>query len=391
MTHPLTVFKDARNQWRWLTVSSNGYLDRDGEIVSTASLEADSDRMMREGTFGPLRWWHMGEPNAQTREAGPGIDLGTCDFSAMHGRMNIESGTFHSPVLAQALAQAAPRLAVSKGFFYDTGHNPDSDGVFHAIHTFERSLAPAGRVSNRYTAFSALTTKEHAMDGSKLAALKTLTGLTDEQLREAVLAPAEKAQAQADADGVRFKADDRLAALEAQIAALKAEMVGPAEEGEMAEEQIEGEEMAAEEPGALTDLSVAQLTDLIAQAVAQAIGSMGTDLMTKLSAMDEEMKGLGYSRLQKDDARAAQIAALEASLKELIGDQPAQGYRASADPQTILKTATGAPATLTGEGRVVPAGMPDVTGEWKTFFETINKAPMTPIAPDAGWGTNGGS
>jgi len=134
------VFKE-NGTWRWVTFSSNPYRDRDREIVSLKALEVDVSRADADGKFGPLRWWHV-----------PRLDLGDCDFNMMHGRILVESGTFRTPEIAEAIKEVANDLEVSIGFVHPPSE-PDGDGVFHTIRRFERSLCPKGRVSNLFTRF----------------------------------------------------------------------------------------------------------------------------------------------------------------------------------------------------------------------------------------------
>lgn len=127
--------------WRWIAYSSSAYEDRDGQIVSTKALADDCARADAEGNYGPLLWWHL-----------PGAVFGDCDFNAMHGRMLIEMGTFRSDALAIAAQKAARNVEVSLGFNAFTPVRY-TDGVYHTIRRFERSLVPRGRASNRFTQF----------------------------------------------------------------------------------------------------------------------------------------------------------------------------------------------------------------------------------------------
>ena len=90
------VFKEASGRLRWVMFSSNSFQDTDREIVSQAALERDVERTDKEHNYGPLRWWHVGNPDKMTRSPGEGIDIGDCDFRAIHGRVLIESGTFRN-------------------------------------------------------------------------------------------------------------------------------------------------------------------------------------------------------------------------------------------------------------------------------------------------------
>ena len=137
------VFKEGDN-YRWVLLSSNGYRDRDGEIISTKALERDVALWELEGAQPqPLRWWHV----ALTKDYSRGIEVGTTDFRMMHGRTLVESGTFIDPVIGEAVFKAQDSLAASVGFRHS--HNqPNSDKIFESVNIFERSLLPKGRQSN---------------------------------------------------------------------------------------------------------------------------------------------------------------------------------------------------------------------------------------------------
>ncbi len=138
-TNGLFVYKESDGRYRWVAFSSNAYRDRDEEIVSIKALMDDVQRADKDGNYGPLRWWHV-----------PGVDIGTCDFNMMNGRILIESGTFKNAAIARTVKEYADKLELSLGFTHPPDE-PDASGVFHRIRRFERSLCPAGRVSNRFT------------------------------------------------------------------------------------------------------------------------------------------------------------------------------------------------------------------------------------------------
>lgn len=139
-TGEITVFKEAKSgKYRWILFSSNAFQDRDGEIVSTKALADDVDRADLEGSYGPLRWWHV-----------PGAELGDCDFNMLYGRTLIESGTFRDDRYAERVKELSSMLQVSIGFKHPADE-PDGDGVYHHIRRFERSLLPKGIASNSLT------------------------------------------------------------------------------------------------------------------------------------------------------------------------------------------------------------------------------------------------
>jgi 2'-5' RNA ligase len=132
----LSVYKDANGLWRWLTFSSSGYLDRDGEIVPTDELTQDCARADNDGDYGPLLWWHE-----------KSLELGKCDFNAMCGRILVESGTFNDPEVGQAFSELEEELGTSIGF----GYEAKAQGVYKGIRKFERSLLPDVVASNTLT------------------------------------------------------------------------------------------------------------------------------------------------------------------------------------------------------------------------------------------------
>jgi len=193
----LKVFKDSNGEYRWVLYSSNPYQDRDDEFVTQIAHEEDIKHLDIIGEYGPLRWWHDGKPFFEdpkdwtTVKAGPGLDLGTCDFAAMHGRIRIESGTFKSRKIAMAMLAHAHELEGSQGFAHPESE-PDRGGGFLNIKTFERSLTPMGQASNLFTSFK-VSSKEYKMDPKRREALKAL-GVDIEE----VLEGAEKIQEKAD-------------------------------------------------------------------------------------------------------------------------------------------------------------------------------------------------
>jgi 2'-5' RNA ligase len=98
-TTTITVYKEASTgKYRWLTVTSTAYRDRDRQIVSTKALQQAVAKMDARGNYGPARWWHV-----------PGLDIGDCDVSMIRGRTLIESGTFRDNRIGQAFKAATDR------------------------------------------------------------------------------------------------------------------------------------------------------------------------------------------------------------------------------------------------------------------------------------------
>lgn len=307
------VFK-ANGRYRWILISSNAYRDRDQEIVSQKALEGAVAIADKTGYRGPLRWWHV-----------PGLDIGDCDFQAMHGRFLIESGTFRDERIGAAVARKAHALQASIGFTHPPS-DPDASGVFHHIAIFERSLTPHGRASNVLTRLA--VKKDRSMDNVKKEALKQL--LNDDAFLDELLQRTGQTDQAMEAAGVDFKSADP----------------EPAAEKATDDSDMEVDE---EQP-----LLTTKEIELIGDHVAERLSGM-LDLPNQMRALMDRMTGMiGEQSKKKDDAIAAlkeqsdkRSAAIERRLKTLEGDQPKSFHRASesndnlADEETIK--ALGAP------------------------------------------------
>lgn len=158
----MSVFKDAKGDYRWVLFSSNAFRDRDREIIATKALENDVEESDETGEYGPLRWWHV-----------DGLDLGDCDFRMVWGRTLIESGTFRTKEIGEAISKAFTKLQVSIGFRHPADQ-PDKDGVYTKIKTFERSILPAGRAANPFTQVFVERSSSMVSQKEKVAALAAL-------------------------------------------------------------------------------------------------------------------------------------------------------------------------------------------------------------------------
>lgn len=357
------VFKDHAGRLRWLAVSSTAFQDRDGEIVSVKALEDDVARSDATGQYGPLRFWHV-----------PGLDIGDCDFRAVHGRSLIESGTFRDERYAAAVKDGDQ---VSLGFLH-TLDQPTPDKIFEAIHTFERSVTPAGRASNPFTR---LTIQEvQVLTKEKQDELASRVG---PDILETLLAQVQQAEKTADAAGVRHKEAARVAVWD-EAAGAWAEVTTKAPAGEVmpeTEEPVEVElDALDEEPvedvegGYFSPEELAEITSAIAPAVAAAVIEQLSPMLNmeaKMSKFTDELKGLVAPQFaQKDAALAeqaqalaatkAQADALDTRLKQLEGDQPrGAGYRPSE-----------AKDNLVGEASTLKAAQPTADPNFLQFFGT---------------------
>lgn len=204
------VFKQADGLYRWVTLSSSSFMDRDGETIHAKALAEDVDRCDSVKSYGPLRWWHLGTWEApdgieqwETWKAGPGVDLGTCDFNMLHGKMLIESGTFKTPEIGEAFSQLQDELEVSITFSHPM-NEPGKNKEFEHIHRLERSLLPAGFASNMTTRLYISKGEPNMKTAEKLSALVAiLKGKPG--LAQQILADAESVQKAAEEAGLEFK------------------------------------------------------------------------------------------------------------------------------------------------------------------------------------------
>lgn len=185
------IYKQAGGRWRWVGFSSTAFRDRDGEIIPQASLEEWADWVEKTGDYGPLQWWHVN-----------GLNIGTCDFSAPHGPILIESGEFYDDSQAERAARDPEGFAMSIRYKYN---ELDQDGVYGRIRIKERSILPVGKESNRLTMFG--VSKES--DGMITARVRELISrLGSDKSAEELVSLAEAYTAAGDIAGIERKEAD---------------------------------------------------------------------------------------------------------------------------------------------------------------------------------------
>lgn len=303
------VTKDAKTgKPRWMLYTSSAFRDRDGEIVSRKAHEQDVAAMELTGQYGELLWWHCdGELHEKETNPRPYIPLGQCDFSAMHGRISIESGTFYDDAVGEILSAKQKELSASRSFYHPKDE-PDADGIFMTIRTKERSLLPRGEESNLLTRLKVwFGGKEKDMDKNRVAKLEELLGkdLTDSLLREA-----ETMEKTADEAGLSSK-----------------EMKGkkkPADDEEDAADQGDDEAAEGEKP-----------TKKEAAFDAVAFKEAMTPFADAMTAFKE----LTTKQNERLDTMDAGMKLLSRQVKALLGDQPksaSKGYRASEAEDSVI-------------------------------------------------------
>jgi len=165
-----TEFKTLDDGKRWLAVSSGGFEDRDGEIVSTAFLESCVALADKTKDRGPLLIWHT-----------PGSAIGTCDFQAVVGDpgLLLESGTFDDTPDGRSAVEYYKEHAKEKGmsikFFY---LNRTEEGTYLPPGIImERSILPLGRAAFPWSGINLEEMAKMAkIDSAKLQELSAIIG-----------------------------------------------------------------------------------------------------------------------------------------------------------------------------------------------------------------------
>jgi hypothetical protein len=357
------VFKSADGSYRWVMRTTTAYRDRDGEIITTKALERDAQRMTATGQYGPLRYWHMGQPDPfnVTAPWGPGIDIGDCDYSIVIDRTSIESGTFKSAAIGRAFAASAGDYESSPGFFHPP-NQPNAAGEYNEIRRFERSTVPVqfGRASNLFTG---MAVKEFRMDQEtyeqRVKAFIADMGAkgVPPEVTAATIGQMQQADKSAQQQGIAYKSDERVAGLhlgaateipdapvdpwQAVVAALKSalgvpeqveekamapasmEQAGETEIDDGLEEQAdEGDPMADDAGGEyIGDMTPAEFWTQLQEYLAPVLKMQ--EMHKALSDMVGELKGMGAAYATKDAGTTARLAQLEATIAQLAGDVPA--------------------------------------------------------------------
>lgn len=319
------VFKDADGHDRWAAITTTAYQDKDHEWITRKAIRGVVAAGDASGQRGPLRFWHV-----------PGLDLGDCDYQAAldGGRLLLESGTFRSPAAARiGMAAATKGYQMSPGFLH-TRQEPRG-GAFDHIAIFERSFVPPGRASNPYTQF--LTKETRMLTDEKRKEFEALAADDEGRaLLESLLNQAAATTKEADAAGAIYKdapgwAQDlarRMGVIEERVKAFPpaaADTMAAAADEEAAGATDDLAALDAEtaddgtmDAGGMDDEAFASmLADRIVKAIAPLF-----DIEKKMRGMVDELKGSLAPMAAKDDTRASEIAAINARLKELEGDQP---------------------------------------------------------------------
>lgn len=155
---------------RWVLISSGGFEDRDGEVVSTAFLESAVKSADRTGDRGPLLIFHV-----------PGSNIGTTDYQAVVGDPGflLESGLFDDTEAGRRAAAYykahAKETGASIKFLYA---NRSPDGIYTPPGAIlERSLMRRERAAFPWSALElSEVTKMAKISREKREELETVLG-----------------------------------------------------------------------------------------------------------------------------------------------------------------------------------------------------------------------
>ncbi len=281
----MKIFEQEDGRVRWLAVSSGGFEDWDGEVVSTAFLEDCVERADKMGEHGELWVAHV-----------PGTRIGDCDFMAMSDGFLLESGLFdQTPIGERAKAYLIehPDSEVSITFAY---RNRSKDGVYAPPgFIIERSILPAGAAAFPWSSISLMEMDTMAtISEPKRKALADILG--DEAAGE-VLAGMERGAKALQAAGVRFKelaAPDADKRVDGETENAPPEVTLSAEiesftEFELSDEALDGiADKLWQRVGGLVEKSITPLGDQVGK-LCTVVEAMGTDLARLTEAEDERI------------------------------------------------------------------------------------------------------
>jgi len=176
------AFKGTDGKTYILTWTTNAFMDRDGEIFTTKSIEDYADRAWQEikatGSKGQYDCWHI-----------PGSEFADITWAGAEGRYLVEMGTFHDDEVGkvfekfftecpEAQKEIAPDgWGVSHKFTFKPGDR--DDGVFDWFDKSRTSVLSIRRAANPYTAMEVL---QMSLDEEQINVLKTIGEAADVDL-----------------------------------------------------------------------------------------------------------------------------------------------------------------------------------------------------------------
>lgn len=147
------TYEQEDGRLRWVSWTSNAFVDREGEIFTTKALEDYAVRAMTEDNHGALWIGHFP------------LKVGTPDVHIVFGRFLVESGLFdeseHGQKAAAYLAAYEEPLEMSHGYRYVEEDRDDK--VYEWVDIKERSVLPAGTAANLWTSMATIVEEVKAM------------------------------------------------------------------------------------------------------------------------------------------------------------------------------------------------------------------------------------
>lgn len=279
----MKLFEQEDGRIRWLAVSSGGFEDWDGEVVSTAFLEDCVQRADKMNDHGELWVAHV-----------PGTRIGGCDFQGLSDGFLLESGLLDDTPMgerAKSYLVEHPDTEVSITFAY---RNRSQDGVYSPPgFIIERSILPAGAAAFPWSSIS-------LMEMDKMATLtepkrKALEEILGEEVTGEVLAGMERGAKALAAAGVRYKELSASAAEERAAEADEPEQPGEGvlletvQEFELSEAALDGiAEKLWQRQGASLEANITPLLDQVGKLRA-VVEAMGADVARLTEAEDERL------------------------------------------------------------------------------------------------------
>jgi hypothetical protein len=323
------IEREKSGKYRWTLLSSNAFMDKDKEIVSTKALENDVDESDASGLYGPIRWWHV-----------KNLDLGECDFRMVWSRTLIESGTFFDDAVAEAVKEASDILRVSIGFFHPK--TEPVDGIFENIRTYERSILPAGREANALTKVAVKETSDMAKANLK-EKLTGFAGLVGKDKAVEIIASVEGLEKEADDLALNWKEADEVTD----------EVVTEIVTDEVVDTEVKEVDEVTEVIG---NLSLDKFSKMVAEIIAKELEPVrnamtaskkeADDKVTEVTSLKENLAGYETKLAQQEKSHAeivsglnSEMTKLKERLNALEGEVPsaAKGYVASEANDNLIE------------------------------------------------------
>lgn len=305
------VVKDYEGRSRWLLLSSNAFLDREGDLIKRKALEDDVARADETGVYGPLLWWHIP------------AKLGDCDFNMMVGDVLLESGTFINEQVAASVKENAENLAASLGFLH-LRHEPR--GMLSMIRRYERSLLPKNKAANQFTKLLVARKESDMTTPTKDKVAELAKMVKDDGVLSAIFSAAGDVSEKAKALGLteddfvaRFKELDLSKILLANVMGTKED---GSEDDEDEEDEKDGKMKLSKELGD-PEAMAQMLGDVMKKSITQSLGEVNAAIKELRADMDA-IKSAGPEPTNDALAKSLErLTSLEGSQKE-VGEQFSQ-------------------------------------------------------------------